>query len=96
MTHCHCDHAGSLAALQAGANATTTTVACVNLVPLMIGARGRDDVRDFYATHFVSQLLPDVKVVNVSRAIDEGGVVDEVNQTQPMNDLMHLASNRTP
>jgi hypothetical protein len=36
--------------------ATMTATAYVNLIPLMIGARGRDQVRDFYADHFVSQL----------------------------------------
>src|SRR5262249_31385119 len=33
--------------------ATMTADAYVNLVPLMIGARGRDGVRDFYAKHFL-------------------------------------------
>ena len=30
--------------------ATMTEESYVNLIPLMIGARGRDDVREFYAT----------------------------------------------
>ena len=58
--------------------ATMTPDSYVNLVPLMIGARGRDEVRDFYADHFVSQLPPDTEIVPVSRTIGQGQVVDEL------------------
>ena len=58
--------------------ATMTTDSYVNLIPLMLGARGRDEVRDFYANHFVSQLPPDIEIVAVSRTIGEGRVVDEM------------------
>jgi carboxymethylenebutenolidase len=58
--------------------ATMTAKSYVNLIPLMIGARGRDQVRDFYANHFVSQLPPDIEIVNVSRTIGQGQVVDEL------------------
>jgi carboxymethylenebutenolidase len=58
--------------------ATMTATAYVNLIPLMIGARGRDQVRNFYADHFVSQLPPDIEVVNVSRTIGQERVVDEM------------------
>ena len=51
--------------------AAMTATSYVNLIPLMIGARGRDQVRDFYADHFVSQLPPDIEVVNVSRTIGQ-------------------------
>jgi len=47
--------------------ATMTPESYVNLIPLMIGARGRDAVRDFYANHFLSQLPPDIEIVPVSR-----------------------------
>jgi carboxymethylenebutenolidase len=50
----------------------------VNLVPLMIGGRGRDGVRDFYANHFVSQFPPDIEITPVSRTIGQGRVVDEL------------------
>src|SRR5262249_1512928 len=33
--------------------ATMTARSYVNLIPLMVGARGRDEVRRFYANHFV-------------------------------------------
>src|SRR5262245_28605196 len=58
--------------------ATMTVDAYVNLIPLMVGARGRDGVRDFYARHFLPQLPPDIAIVPVSRTIGQGQVVDEM------------------
>ena len=58
--------------------ATMTEEAYVNLIPLMIGARGRKEVRDFYANYFVSQIPPDTEITPVSRTIGEGRVVDEL------------------
>jgi carboxymethylenebutenolidase len=58
--------------------AMMTAASYVNLVPLMIGARGRDDVRDFYANHFLSQWPPDIEIVPVSRTIGQDQVVDEL------------------
>jgi carboxymethylenebutenolidase len=58
--------------------ATMTAEAYVNLIPLMVGARGRDAVREFYATHFLPQLPPDIDVVPVSRTIGQCQVVDEM------------------
>jgi carboxymethylenebutenolidase len=50
----------------------------VNMVPLMVGARGRGELRDFYANHFLSQIPPDMEMVTVSRTIGQGRVVDEI------------------
>src|SRR5262249_53895632 len=58
--------------------ATMTTNPHVNLVPLMIGARGRAELRDFYAHHFLNQIPPDMEMVTVSRTIGQGRVVDEL------------------
>jgi carboxymethylenebutenolidase len=58
--------------------ATMTTDPYVNLVPLMIGARGRNEVHDFYSNHFLSQIPPDMEMVTVSRTIGQGRVVDEL------------------
>ena len=58
--------------------ATMTAESHVNVVPLMIGARGRDNVRDFYANHFLSQIPADMETVPVSRTIGQGRVVDEM------------------
>jgi len=58
--------------------ATMTANPHVNLVPLMIGARGREELRDFYANHFLNQIPPDTEMVTVSRTIGQGRVVDEL------------------
>jgi hypothetical protein len=34
----------------------------VNMIPLIIGGKGRNEVRDFYANHFVSKIPPDMEV----------------------------------
>ena len=58
--------------------ATMTAESYVNLIPLMVGARGRDRVRDFYANHFLPQLPSDIEIVPVSRTIGQDQVVDEL------------------
>jgi carboxymethylenebutenolidase len=50
----------------------------VNVVPLMIGGRGRAELHDFYANHFLSQIPPDMEMSPVSRTIGQGRVVDEL------------------
>ena len=47
-------------------------------VPLMIGGRGRQGVRDYYANHFVTQFPPDIEIVPVSRTIGQDQLVDEM------------------
>jgi carboxymethylenebutenolidase len=58
--------------------ATMTAEPHVNMVPLMIGARGRNELHDFYANHFLSQIPPDTEMVTVSRTIGQSRVVDEL------------------
>ena len=58
--------------------ATMTAEPHVNVVPLMIGARGREELHDFYANHFLNQIPPDMEMVTVSRTIGQGRVVDEL------------------
>ena len=58
--------------------ATMTAEPHLNEVPLMIGARGREELRDFYANHFLNQIPPDMEMVPVSRIIGQGRVVDEL------------------
>jgi carboxymethylenebutenolidase len=58
--------------------ATMTADPHVNIVPLMIGARGRIELHDFYANHFLNQIPPDLEMVTVSRTIGQGRVVDEL------------------
>jgi carboxymethylenebutenolidase len=58
--------------------ATMTAEPYVNVVPLLIGARGRIELHDFYANHFLSQIPPDMEMVPVSRTIGQDRVVDEL------------------
>jgi carboxymethylenebutenolidase len=58
--------------------ATMTADPYVNVVPLMLGARGRDELRVFYANYFLSQIPPDTEMVTVSRTIGQDRVVDEI------------------
>ena len=76
--------------------ATMTAEPYVNEIPLMIGGRGRDGVRNFYANHFVSQIPPDIEIVPVSRTIGQGRVVDELIATLHSLDPHGLASARHP
>jgi carboxymethylenebutenolidase len=58
--------------------ATMTADPHVNVVPLMNGARGRTELHDFYANHFLNQIPPDMETVPVSRTIGQGRVADEM------------------
>jgi carboxymethylenebutenolidase len=73
-------HVGAEFAAHSADQALTTMTAepYVNGIPLMIGGRGRDGVRDFYANHFLSQIPTDMEIVPVSRTIGQGRVVDEL------------------
>jgi carboxymethylenebutenolidase len=57
---------------------TMTAAPYVLNVPLMIGGRGRQEVHDYYANHFVSQFPPDIELVTVSRTIGQDQLVDEM------------------
>ena len=70
--------------------ATMTAEPYVNEVPLMIGARGRSELRDFYANHFLSQIPPDMEIVTVSRTIGQGfrrGAMWDPRGLQPFQSL---------
>src|SRR5262245_49136378 len=56
--------------------ATMTVEPYVNVVSLMIGGRGRDEVLAFYRHHFLSQIPSDMETVPVSRTVGEDRVVD--------------------
>src|SRR6516225_5360875 len=73
-------HLASEFAAKSADQALATMVAepHVNHVPLMIGGRGRDELHDFYANHFLNQIPPDMETVPVSRTIGQGRVVDEM------------------
>ena len=52
--------------------------AYVNHVPVLTGGVGRDQVKDFYANHFIPHMPADVEVVPVSRTIGSDRLVDEM------------------
>ncbi|HEY2526213.1 MAG TPA: ester cyclase [Candidatus Binataceae bacterium] len=60
--------------------AITTMVAnpLVNQVPVMIGGNGREELHEFYAKHFLSQIPPDTDMVPISRTIGQGRLVEEM------------------
>jgi carboxymethylenebutenolidase len=58
--------------------ATMTDDPRVTIVPSMIGGKGRDELRTFYASHFLNQLPPDLEVVPVSRTHGATRIVDEL------------------
>ena len=58
--------------------ATMTDEPYVNVVPLMVGSRGRDETLDFYTKYFLCQIPPDMETVPVSRTVGQGRVVDEL------------------
>jgi carboxymethylenebutenolidase len=47
-------------------------------VPVMTGGVGREEVRRFYADHFIGKWPPDTEVAPLSRTVGENRVVDEL------------------
>jgi carboxymethylenebutenolidase len=60
------------------AMATMTSNPSVTIVPSMVGGRGPEELRTFYAKHFLNQLPPDLIVKSVSRTVGATRVVDEL------------------
>ena len=54
-----------------------TEDACVNHVPTMSGAQGRENVRKYYGQHFVHCNPPDMKMTPISRTVGNDRLVDE-------------------
>jgi carboxymethylenebutenolidase len=46
-------------------------------VPVITGARGKDDLHDFYREHFVGKWPSDLSVERISRTTSEDMVIDE-------------------
>jgi carboxymethylenebutenolidase len=57
---------------------TMTDTPYVNHVPVMTGGVGRDEVRTFYANHFIGKWPADTTITPVSRTVGETQVVDEM------------------
>ena len=58
--------------------ATMVEDAYVNHVPVLTGGVGKAALRDFYATHFIPRMPPDLEMIPVSRTIGHDQVVDEM------------------
>ena len=50
----------------------------LNHVPTMTGGVGKEEVRSFYANHFIGRWPADTKVIPVSRTVGSDQVVDEL------------------
>lgn len=58
--------------------ATMTDAPYVTHVPVMTGGYGRDEVRAFYATWFLGRWPADTQVMQISRTVGQGRVIDEL------------------
>jgi carboxymethylenebutenolidase len=68
--------------------ASITAEPYVNLAPLMLGARGRTELHNFYANHFLSQIPPVMETAPDSRAVAQNRVVAELTPIQATNELI--------
>lgn len=57
--------------------ATMTDNPRVTIVSTMVGGKGTEDLRNFYAKHFLNQLPPDIEVTSLSRTVGTNRVVEE-------------------
>ena len=58
--------------------ATMVEDAYVNHIPVMTGGVGHAQLRQFYATHFIPKMLPDMAMTPLSRTIGTDQLVDEM------------------
>jgi carboxymethylenebutenolidase len=58
--------------------ATMVADAYVDHVPVLTGGRGQAELREFYATHFIPRMPPDMEMVPVSRTVGADQLVDEM------------------
>jgi carboxymethylenebutenolidase len=52
--------------------------AYVDHVPVLTGGSGKAELREFYATHFIPRMPPDMEMVPISRTIGMDQLVDEM------------------
>jgi carboxymethylenebutenolidase len=58
--------------------ATMVADAYVDHVPVLTGGSGQAELRQFYATHFIPRMPPDLEMTPVSRTIGVDQLVDEM------------------
>jgi carboxymethylenebutenolidase len=61
-----------------GALDTMVKDAYVDHVPVLTGGSGHGELRQFYASHFIPKMPPDMQMVPVSRTIGSDQLVDEM------------------
>ena len=61
-----------------GTLATMVEDAYVNHIPVMTGGVGCAELREFYATHFIPKMPPDIAMTPLSRTIGTDQLVDEM------------------
>jgi carboxymethylenebutenolidase len=52
--------------------------AYVDHVPVLTGGSGKAELREFYATHFIPHMPPDMNMVPISRTVGRDQLVDEM------------------
>ena len=57
---------------------TMTPDAYVNHVPVLTGGVGKEELREFYANHFIPKMPADTEIVPISRTIGSERIVDEI------------------
>ena len=58
--------------------ATMVEDAYVNHVPVLTGGVGKEQLREFYAHHFIPHMPPDTTITPVSRTVGDDQIVDEL------------------
>jgi carboxymethylenebutenolidase len=58
--------------------ATMVENAYVDHVPVLTGGSGKAELRQFYATHFIPKMPPDMEMTPVSRTVGVDQLVDEM------------------
>jgi carboxymethylenebutenolidase len=57
---------------------TMTPDAYVNHVPVLTGGNGKEELREFYAEHFIPKMPADTEIIPISRTIGGERLVDEM------------------
>src|SRR5262245_27064040 len=58
--------------------ATMVPEAYVNHIPVLTGGVGHEELREFYAQHFIPQMPPDTDMTPISRTVGTDRLVDEM------------------
>jgi hypothetical protein len=68
---------------EAGTKATTVTLetmvpdVCVNHIPMLTGDVGRDQLSEFYSTHFIPKMPSETEIAPISRILSAQRLLDD-------------------